>query len=143
MKESFDAKKSIVIHAPAAAVWDALTKPELIKQYMHGTQTKSDWKVGSPILWTGEWQGKSYEDKGTILAVQPKKLLRYTHWSSMGGSVDKPENYHTVTFELSEEHGQTTLALTQSNNPSQEEADKMAEYNWGPVLQGLKDVVEK
>jgi hypothetical protein len=61
----------------------------------------------------------------------------------MGGSEDKPENYHTVTYELAGDDGKTTLTLTQDNNPSQEEADQMAENNWGPVLNGLKETVEK
>jgi hypothetical protein len=61
----------------------------------------------------------------------------------MGGSEDKPENYHTVTYELAGDDGTTTLTLSQDNNPSQEEADKMADNNWGPVLNGLKEMVEK
>jgi hypothetical protein len=61
----------------------------------------------------------------------------------MGGSEDKPENYHTVTYELAGDDGKTTLTLTQDNNPSQEEADTMADNNWGPVLNGLKEMVEK
>ena len=99
--------------------------------------------MGSPITWTGEWQGQSYEDKGTVLAVEPERLLKTTHWSPMGGSQDKPENYHTVTYELAEQGGKTILALTQDNNATQEEADKMAENNWGPILQGLKETAEK
>jgi hypothetical protein len=75
--------------------------------------------------------------------VEPEKLLKYTHWSPMGGSEDKPENYHTVTYELVGEDGKTTLTLKQDNNASQEEADKMANDNWGPVLNGLKETVEK
>jgi hypothetical protein len=61
----------------------------------------------------------------------------------MGGSEDKPENYHTVTYELSGEDGKTTLTLRQDNNATQAEADKMAEENWGPVLDGLKETAEK
>ena len=141
--KTFDARTSIAIQAPAAAVWQALTKPELIEKYMHGTKTHSTWKVGEPITWTGEWNGKSYQDKGTILACEPPKLVRYSYWSSMSGSEDKPENYLIVSYELSEKDGQTTLALTQSNNPSQAAADQMAENNWGPVLRGLKEVVDK
>jgi hypothetical protein len=60
----------------------------------------------------------------------------------MGGSEDKPENYHTLTYELAGEDGTTILTLTQDNNPTQEDADKMAEDNWGPVLNGLKDTAE-
>jgi uncharacterized protein YndB with AHSA1/START domain len=143
VSKGFEAIKSVTIDAPRAKVWDALTNPLKVKQYMHGTTMSTDWKVGSPITWTGEWQGQSYEDKGIVLAVEPERLLKTTHWSPMGGSQDEPENYHTVTYELAEQGGKTILALTQDNNATQEEADKMAENNWGPMLQGLKETAEK
>jgi uncharacterized protein YndB with AHSA1/START domain len=143
VSRGFEAIKSVTIDAPRAKVWDALTNPLKVKQYMHGTTMSTDWKVGSPITWTGEWQGQSYEDKGTVLAVEPERLLKTTHWSPMGGSQDEPENYHTVTYELAEQGGKTILILTQDNNATQEEADKMAENNWGPMLQGLKETAEK
>ena len=143
MSLGFEAIKSVTIHATTDKVWNALTNPEKVKQYLHGTEMSTDWKEGGPITWRGEWKGRSYEDKGTVLAVEPQKLLKYTHWSPMGGSEDKPENYHTVTYELAGDDGRTTLTLTQDNNASQEEADKMANENWGPVLDGLKATVEK
>jgi uncharacterized protein YndB with AHSA1/START domain len=143
VSRGFEAIKSVTIDAPRAKVWDALTNPLKVKQYMHGTTMSTDWKVGSPITWTGEWQGQSYEDKGTVLAVEPERLLKTTHWSPMGGSQDEPENYHTITYELAEQGGKTILILTQDNNATQEEADKMAENNWGPMLQGLKETAEK
>jgi uncharacterized protein YndB with AHSA1/START domain len=143
MSRGFNAIKRVTIHATRGEVWEALTDPDKVKKYLHGTEMSTDWKEGSPIVWRGEWKGRSYEDKGTVLAVQPEELLRYTHWSPMGGSEDKPENYHTVTYELAGDDGTTTLTLSQDNNPSQEEADKMADNNWGPVLKGLKEMVEK
>jgi uncharacterized protein YndB with AHSA1/START domain len=143
MTRGFAAIKRVTIHATRGEVWEALTDPDKVKQYLHGTEMSTDWKEGSPIVWRGEWKGRSYEDKGTVLAVQPEELLRYTHWSPMGGSEDKPENYHTVTYELAGDDGKTTLTLSQDNNSSQEEADKMADNNWGPVLNGLKEMVEK
>lgn len=143
MARGYEAVKSITIDASPDDVWKALTEPEQVKQYMHGTEMSTDWKKGSPISWKGEWKGRQYEDKGTVLAVEPKKLLSYTHWSPMGGSEDKPENYHTVTYELAGQDGETRLTLRQDNNASQEEADQMAESNWGPVLEGLKSTVEK
>src|SRR5438445_8884613 len=102
MTETFIAEKRVTINAPIDAVWQAVIDPTLVKQYMHGTNMQTTWEVGIPITWKGEWQGKTYEDKGTVLAVEPNKLLRITHWSPMGGSEDKPENYHTVTYELAE-----------------------------------------
>ena len=142
MSRGFESRNTVTINAPKAVVWDALTKPEMVKRYMHGTSLSTDWKEGSPITWSGEWKGKSYEDKGTVLTVKPQHVLQYTHWSPMGGSEDKPENYHTLTYELSGEGGRTNLTLTQDNNPTQEDADKMAEDNWGPVLNGLKETAE-
>src|SRR5690242_2148932 len=142
MSRGLYATTSVTIDAPAAKVWDALTSPDKVKQYMHGTEMSTDWKEGSPIRWRGEWQGRAYEDKGEVLEVKPQKLLRYTHWSPMGGSEDRPENYHTVTYKLSGQDGTTLLTLIQDNNPSREEAEKMAANNWAPVLQGLKKTAE-
>ena len=142
MTGSFTAVKQITIHAPRESVWQALVDPQKVKQYMHGTNMETDWSVGSPITWKGEWKGNAYEDKGTVLEVQPQTLLKMTHWSPMGGSEDRPENYHTVTYELADHDGTTELTLKQDNNATQEEADSMAENNWGPVLEGLKKVAE-
>ncbi len=54
---------AIDIKAPLAKVWEALTNPEIISQYMFGAEVTSDWQVGSDIYWRGEWKGKSFEDK--------------------------------------------------------------------------------
>ncbi|MGZ7042084.1 MAG: SRPBCC family protein, partial [Thermoanaerobaculia bacterium] len=95
------AKASTTINAPVDRVRDALVKPEIIKQYMFGTNVVSDFRKGSPIVWKGEWEGRKYEDKGKILEIEPRRLLKYTHFSPLTGEPDVPENYHTVTIELS------------------------------------------
>lgn len=143
MTRGFEAISRVTIDAPKAEVWDALTNPAKVKQYLHGTEMSTDWREGSPIFWRGEWKGQPYEDKGKVLEVKAQRLIKYTHWSPLGGSEDKPENYHTVTYELAGDDGKTTLTLTQDNNPTKEEAEKMAKDNWGPVLQGLKETAEK
>ena len=71
MERGLVAHAVVVIRAPIEKVWDALINPETIRQYMFGTQVRSDWKAGSAILWKGEWQGKRYEDRGVILQVDP------------------------------------------------------------------------
>lgn len=142
MEHAYIAKATIVITAPVAKVWDALTNPELIKQYLFGTEVESDWKVGSTITYKGIWNGKPYEDKGKIVQSIPEKLLQSTYWSSMSGMADAPENYATVTYTLiAEDHG-TRLTLTQDNNAS-EEAKNHSEQNWNMVLQTLKKLLEQ
>jgi uncharacterized protein YndB with AHSA1/START domain len=142
MNETFIAKTSITINAPKSKVWDALTKPELIKQYLFGTEVTTDWQVGSPIIYKGIWEGKAYEDKGKVLENEPEKLLVSTFWSALSGKPDLPENYQTVRYVLSSEDGRTRLTLTQDNNASEKEADH-AEQNWNMVMTGMKKLLEK
>ena len=142
MKSNIKAQVSINIHASISNVWEALTKPEIIKQYFFGTNTITDWKVGSPIKFKGEWEGKSYEDKGTILELKKNKLIKYSYWSSMSGIEDKPENYVIVTYQLSGDDENVNLTVLQENIPD-EKTKAHSEENWNKVLQGLKKAVEK
>ncbi len=135
------ATASIRIEASASAVWKALTEPSIIKKYMFGTETVSDWQVGNPIAWKGEWNGKEYEDKGIITQFLPPQTLEYTHFSPLEGKPDDPENYHTVTIELYETNGSTLVTLSQTNNPT-DEARHESERNWNMMLEGLKKTVE-
>jgi uncharacterized protein YndB with AHSA1/START domain len=142
MTTNLIAKATITINAPISKVWEALVKPEAIQQYMFGTQVASDWRVGSPIFWRGEWQGKPYEDKGVILEIKPGQILQYSHFSPLAGVPDEPANYHTVTIVLSGEPHQTLVALAQDNNATDEERDHSAK-NWEMMLKSLKAYVEK
>lgn len=142
MKSDISTQISTNLEVPVEKVWAALTRPEQIKLYFFGTEAISDWKEGSSIVFRGEWQGKIYQDKGTILNIEPNKLLRYSYWSSMSGIEDKPENYLTITFKLLEEGDSTTLTITEENIPD-EKVKAHAEANWNQVLADLKKLVEK
>ena len=131
----------IEFEAPIAKVWEGLTDPKIVKQYFFGTTLKSDFKVGSGITFSGEWDGKTYEDGGTILEIDPPRLLKYSYWSSMSGTEDKPENYNDITYELTETNGITRLTIIQEGIKSQEAAEHSAE-NWTMVFDGLKKILK-
>lgn len=135
------AKATTNIRAPRYDVWDALVTPASIKQYMFGTDVNSDWEVGSPITWEGEWQGRAYKDKGTIKRAEPGRVLQYTHFSPLSGQPDVEENYHTVTIELMDAGDETRVILTQDNNRNEEERDH-SQKNWEMMVQALKKFVE-
>lgn len=141
MKPDFIATTTALVKASPARVWDALTRPALIKQYLFGTEVETDWKVGSPVTYSGEWQGKRYQDKGRVLVFEPHRLLVSTFWSSLAGLPDLPENYQTVRYELAPTGDGTTVTIIQDNNATQEAASH-SEQNWTMVLQGLKRLVE-
>jgi uncharacterized protein YndB with AHSA1/START domain len=132
---------SVTIAAPATKVWDAITDNAKRKQWFFGVDTKTDWKEGSSLVHTGEYQGKPYKDKGEILEIEPGRMLVHTHWSDTSGVPDKPENYQTVTFLLSETDGLTNVTVAESNFPS-DKARETSEKAWEQVLGALKQLVE-
>jgi uncharacterized protein YndB with AHSA1/START domain len=141
------ARVSRKINAPVDVVWQALTTPDLVGSFFFGATVESDFRVGSPIRFKGEFKGKSYEDKGEILAVDTRHHLSFSHYSPLSGAPDKPENYHVVSFDLAGDATGTMVVLTQSNlrgDVKASDVEHKAEYekNWSAVLEGLSKVVE-
>ena len=142
-------KNTIVVNAPAADVWDALTNPEKTKKYMFGCETVSDWKKGGSLLWKGKHEGKELIFvKGEIVDIQPQKFLAYTTIDPNSKIDDKPENYLTVTYSLSADRGKTTLIVTQGDYSQVAEGKRRYQeaYNngegWHPILVQIKNLVE-
>jgi uncharacterized protein YndB with AHSA1/START domain len=131
-------KKTITINAPAQIVWDALTDPEKTKAYFFNCRVLSDWKAGSPIVFKGRmfWI-IPIEMKGTIKKITPGKLLQYT-LSNKGKSTS------TVTDELTETDGKTTLHITDDvgRGEGAEKRYHKSVKGWDKILKGLKDLVE-
>ena len=103
-------------------------------------------KEGSSIVHRGEWNGKPYEDKGTIQSFDVDRRLAFTHWSPLSKLEDKPENYHIVSFDLRPINGSTEVVLTQinqsDNEPLTPEIRQEYAKNWAMLLEGLKKSVE-
>ena len=75
----------MTITAPVDDVWEALVTPAAIKAYMFGTTVTLEWVVGSPIVWTGEWQGRQDRGQGDhsstrLRACPARKRSRLGHW---------------------------------------------------------------
>ena len=134
MTSTLTAETSITIKATPAKVWEAITTPSIIKQYLMGTTVSSNWQEGSPISYEGDYNGKKYKDKGTIKKLRPETVFQSTYWSSMSGKEDKPENYNLVTYTLSDEDDRTLVTLTQDNIASEKEKEHAA-ANWKQVLE--------
>ncbi|MEP6895931.1 MAG: SRPBCC domain-containing protein [Chloroflexota bacterium] len=150
MDKELTVKNNILINAPPFKVWDALTNPEQTKKYMFGCETVSEWKVGSPLLWKGNYEGKEMVFvKGNIVQIEPEKLLAYTTFDPNSTMEDIPENYLTVTYDLSTKDGQTVLTVTQGDYSKVADSEKRyAEaYNggegWNPILVEIKKLVEE
>jgi len=142
MPTELRSQQTVVIHAPIEEVWDALTRPELIRRWFFGVNTRTTWMEGTPITHRGEYQGQPYEDRGEVLKFEPPKLLSYSHWSARSGLPDNPENYQHVTFSLVNMGRKTELTLTETNLPS-EEGKELSDKSWDVALDMLKQMIEK
>ncbi len=133
------------VDAPPAAVWNTLMTPSAFEKFFFGSKVDTDWRVGSPVTFSGEWKGKKYEDKGVIQTVDEPARLAFTHWSPLSGMADEPANYHVVSFDLTPAGSGTEVVLTQLN---QNEAEPLTDKNrtefdkmWTTVLDGLTKAV--
>jgi len=129
-----------LVDAPLEKVWEALTKTEIVKQYFFGTNLVTNWKVGEPIIFQGEWEGQQYQDKGEVLEYEHNKRLAYSYLSNWSGKEDKPENYLWVCYEVKPDGAKTELTIHQSNYD--EERAKHSEGNWASIVDEMKKIVE-
>jgi len=140
------AQVSKTIDAPSDEVWRALTTPKTLKTYFMGSDVQSDWKVGGPIRFRGEYKGRAYEDHGEIRSFEPEKKLAFSHFSPLTGAKDAPENYNLITIDLEPAGAKTKVTLTQAKlkgEPSEadlKQRDRFTE-NWSQVLDGLNRAV--
>lgn len=141
MSQGIVAESTITIHASPERVWEVITDPAAVKEFMFGAEVDTDWREGSPISWHGAWEGKPYEDKGEILEVEPAKKLVMTHFSPLSGEDDVSANYHTLSWIL-EGHGDyTTLTLTQDNNRTKEAANH-SQAMWDGLVARVKAIAQ-
>lgn len=140
------AQVTCTIDASVEEVWQALTDAGIVGSFFMGAKVATDFQVGSPITFKGEFKGKRYEDKGKILAVDEGRRLSFSHYSGLSGAPDTPDNYHVVTFDLEPQGDATKVTLTQSNlkggiKPADREHKADYEKTWASVLDGLSRAV--
>ena len=139
-------KRSITIHAPTSKVWEALTKPELVKLYMFGCDVVCNWQPGSEILFKAQVKDKEVVFvKGHIVRIEPGRLLEYTCFGPDSGLEDIPANYSKVTYTLFPTGGGTLVSVSQGDFALLGEGEKRfedASKGWDYALDGLKNVAE-
>ena len=133
---------SIIVNAAVSKLWDILTNPDKIVLYI-GSQTNTDWAVGSAITWEGEMHGTKFQNKGKVLENVKNKLLRFTYWSGMGGDKDLPENYSEIIYALNP-LGDNSVELTYSRINIPTDFEKQIFEGYLPsMLQEIKKLSEE
>jgi uncharacterized protein YndB with AHSA1/START domain len=136
---------SVTINASPRAVWAALTDAVYVARWQYGSLLSTDWRVGSPIRFTTQWQGETFEQWGTVLSFDEPTLVRYTLFAPRPDLADVPENYFTMTYELNGADDSMTVVITQSDprvSDTSGDANDEDSDEENPVLLALKGVAE-
>lgn len=133
-----------VVDANDSAVWDALTARK--SAMFMGADVETDWGPGSPISFTGEFNGKPFKDHGEIRDIEDRRRLTFTHYSPTSGKPDVPDSYNLVDVRLESQGERTRVRLSQTPLGGERPDDKTVEAfrkNWGVMLDGLKTAAEE
>lgn len=132
---------AVTINAPIAKVWEALTQPELVKKWQSGSDLLTDWKVDSEIRFKNEWNGQVFEQWGKVLEFTPYEIIKYTLFVPVQDLEDKPENYFTMSYVLSQNSDSVHLLINQEDHrPGSVQDEPNGEEN--EILNALKVLLE-
>ena len=133
--------KNIELNAPTSKVWEALTKPELIKKYFFDCESISTYEVGAPIDFVMQKDGQKIVCvTGVITLCMAEKMLAYTCFTP---ETEALKDKHTlVTMALIDEQNKTRLTITQGSFKEDKARYVQSNQSWNFVLEGLKKLVE-
>lgn len=143
MDKNLIASSNINIQSTPEKVWDVLTNPVKIKEYLFGTEVITDWKIGSSIIFQGEYDGQQYKDKGTVIENKKNELLKYDYWSGFSGLEDNPENYSLVTYKIENLDDNSVNFTWHQQGFSSEEGKCHTEEGLKAMLEKIKEIAEE
>lgn len=138
--------KTVVIAATPAKIWQVLTTPAMIPQWMSDEELTVSLQghAGGAIVMLGLLHGMPFENHGIIRAFEPGRSFAYGYWSTLSAPrlADVPENHTVLSFDLAPADEGTLLTLTLSDF-AEPAIRPHANLYWGPTLQILKAVCER
>ena len=139
-----DLHYEIYIAGTPQAVWNALTKPEGVKQLYYGSVIESDFRVGGDMAYVGPGRSgdKTVHIFGKILEFTPGEV--FSHSCKVGTAYgDEHAKFESrITYRLEPIGGTTKLTVVhdrwQEGNPSYDGT----KAGWWMILSSLKSLVE-
>ncbi len=128
----------VYIRTTAEKLWQALTEPELTRQYFHGTDFQSQLTMGSTIEYRlPDGDSTRVAVSGEIFEIEPPRRLGYTFRFM---SNDDP---HTrVRYAIDPVGEMVKLTVTHEGFGGETTTYRDTLEGWPPILSGLKTLLE-
>jgi uncharacterized protein YndB with AHSA1/START domain len=119
-------------------LWEALTQPDLTRQYFHGTDFHSELTLGSAIEYELTEDGESrIAVRGEIIEIDPPHRLAYTFAFA---AMDDPPT--TVRYEMESVGEMVKMTVIHEGFEAENETWSATQQGWPPILSGLKTLLE-
>ena len=126
---------TILIRSTPKHTWDAITKPEVTRQYWAEIANVSDWKKSS------KWEHVTKDNEvwvtGEVVECAPPKRLVLT-WADPDDLKDKSR----VTFELEKVEDLVCLTVTHDQFQAGSKMVDKVSWGWPRVLSSMKSFLE-
>lgn len=128
------------IRAPQQKVWDALTRPELQKQYWFGMHQDAEWKKGAP--WKLVFEDGRVADAGEVLECEaPKRVV--IKWRNEFRPEFKEEGFTRCVMSLEYDGELTKLTIDHSiDRENAKVINEGVSTGWPKILSSLKSLLE-
>ncbi len=121
-------------------LWNALTDPEITKEYWVRRRNESDWKAGSGWQQREDGETGEVDLTGTVLESDPPRRLVFT-WASPE-EVNQPEKISRVTYEIEPQGEAVKLTVIHDELEPGSSRLRSISGGWPLVLSSLKSLLE-
>lgn len=137
-------QRSVHLAAPPDEVWRVLLDPERAPGWLGGFRLEVEPVVGGRFALVGSLGEGAYAERGEVLAFDPARLLRFSHWSALWRVPDVAESRAVMTWSLepAAAPGGTTLSIVHEL-PDVEAIAEHSDFFWRVGLARLAAMVAR
>lgn len=128
-----------IIRTTPERLWEALTDPNLIRQYWYGVNVECAWKPGAP--WKMTFPGGGLADAGDVLEIEPLRRI-VIRWHNEWNADLRAEGASRCTFELHPLEDAVKLTITQELDRPESKFIAAVSVGWPYTLANLKSLLE-
>ncbi len=129
----------ILIETSPEKLWQALTDPQMTKQYFYGTEVVSDWNVGGEIRYVGHDGNEMLYCE--ILEIDEPRRLVVTFKPLWEGATTATQPSR-VTYEIEQLGKVCRLILTHDELDKDHPLNPDVRTGWAEILSGMKTLLE-